>query len=425
MKVIQTTLSNGLRSIVVPLKDNATATVMVLVETGSKYESNTERGLSHFLEHMCFKGTKARPHAMDISRELDGLGAQSNAFTSYEYTGYYAKGEARHVETLFDVISDVYLHSTFPKGEIEKEKGVIVEEINMYEDMPQRQVQELFQSLLYGDQPAGKNIAGTIESVRGFSRKDFVAYHKKHYVPEATLIVVAGGIDEKKIQHLIARVFGSQSPQRKQGKKKTIDTQLAPAVKVKNRNTDQSHLVVGMHTYSVSDEKRNTILSVLSTILAGGMSSRLFEKLREEMGVCYYVRAYNDTYTDHGHLEISVGADTSRVKEVVSTIMAQCSLLKTQRVSENELAKVKEYMVGNMMLELESSDSYANLYGGQAIMRRAVRTPKEIEKQIRAVTAEDIQTIAKEIFVTNNLNLALVGPFKKTDEKFFLPLLQI
>lgn len=425
MKTSQKTLKNGLRTLIIPMKGNPTATVMILVETGSKYETDKEMGLSHFLEHMCFKGTTKRPKAMDISRELDGLGAQSNAFTSHEYTGYYAKGEARHFEKLFDVISDVYLHSTFPEAEIQKEKGVIVEEINMYEDMPHRHVHDLFANLLYGDQPAGRNIAGTRESVRSFSRADFVRYHGKHYVPEATLVVVAGGVDTKKVAAEVARVFGKLPSAKKTGKKKVVDTQRAPAVRIKEKKTDQTHLVLGFRTFPVTDEKRNPALAVLGSVLAGGMSSRLFEKLREEMGVCYYVRAGNDPYTDHGYFEVSVGCDTKRVKEVISVILAECARLKTELVSREELAKVKEYMVGNMLLELESSDAYANFYGGQAILRRPLRTPKEAEKRVRAVTASDIKKVAQQVFKSATLNLALIGPYIKADEKEFIKLLKV
>ncbi|MBP6912220.1 MAG: insulinase family protein [Candidatus Pacebacteria bacterium] len=425
MKIIQKVLSNGLRSVIVPLKDNSTVTVMVLVETGSKYESDKEIGLSHFLEHMCFKGTDKRPHAMDISRELDGLGAQSNAFTSHEYTGYYAKGEGRHFKKLIDIISDVYLNSTFPEIEIEKEKGVIVEEINMYEDMPQRHVQDLFMSLLYPDQPAGKNIAGSRESVRSFSRNDFVSYHKKHYVPKATLVVVSGGIDPQKVENEVKRIFGTIAPSKKIGKKKIFDKQTEPAVKIKEKKTDQTHLVLGFRTFSVKNEKRNPAISVLSTILAGGMSSRLFEKLREEMGVCYYVRASNDIYTDHGYFEISVGCDTKRVQEVIGVILSECIKMKTHRITEQELSKVKEYMLGNMLLELESSDAYANFYGSQAILRRTLRNPKEVERIVRNVTAKEIQQVAKQIFKDNRLNLAMIGPFTKSEEKAFKKLLHV
>ena len=196
MEYKKTILKNGLRVITVPMKDNPTVTVLVLVETGSKYETKAKNGISHFLEHMCFKGTAKRPTAQAISSELDGLGSSYNAFTSQEYTGYYAKSSANHFKKIFDVVSDIYLNSAFPAAEIEKEKGVIVEEINMYEDMPHRHVHDLFASLLYGDTPAGWNIAGTRDNVRAMKREDFVQYHQAHYVPKATTVIIAGKVSE-------------------------------------------------------------------------------------------------------------------------------------------------------------------------------------------------------------------------------------
>ncbi len=199
MKFSKKILKNGLRVVTVPMKDNPTVTVLVLVEAGSKYEEKKSNGISHFLEHMCFKGTIKRPKAIDISKELDSLGSQYNAFTAQEYTGYYAKSDARHFRQIFNIVSDIYLNSTFPEAEIEKEKGVIIEEINMYEDVPQRHVQDLFMKLLYGDQPAGWNIAGEKKNILNMKRDNFVNYHKKHYLPEATVLIVAGQVAEKEV----------------------------------------------------------------------------------------------------------------------------------------------------------------------------------------------------------------------------------
>lgn len=420
MNVTKKVLENGLRLLTIPMKDTETVTVMVLVETGSKYETPSQAGLSHFLEHMCFKGTARRPKAMDISRELDGLGAQSNAFTSHEYTGYYAKAEARHAVTLVDILSDVYLHSTFPGPEIEKEKGVIVEEINMYEDMPQRHVQDLFMHLLYGDQPVGGSIAGTRESVRSFVRDDFVAYHDMHYVPEGTIVVIAGKIDEAVVVSSVTEKFGAISAKEKPGMAPTTDAQSSPAVAIKHRSTDQTHLVLGTRTFPVTDESRSAALTLMASTLAGGMSSRLFERLREDMGACYYVRAYNDAYSDHGFMEISVGADNKRVREIIDVILTECKRLIHEPIPEDELDRVKESVVGSMLLDLESSDAYANLYGGEEVLRRPLLTPREIEARLRAVTAEDIKRVAGEIWKTETLNLALIGPFEESDRQTFL-----
>ena len=413
MNYTKTKLKNGLRVITVPMKDNPTVTVLVLVETGSKYETKEKNGISHFLEHMCFKGTEKRPTAHSISAELDGLGSQYNAFTGQEYTGYYAKSDAKHFKQVFDVVSDIYLNSTFPEAEMEKEKGVIVEEINMYEDMPHRHVQDLFVGLLYGDQPAGWNIAGSRENVRAMTRNDFVAYKKAHYVPKATTVIVAGKVKEKEVAKEIARVFGSLKSTAKSTKKATVDTQSKPAVHLAYKKTDQTHLVLGVRTFDTYD-KRNMSLAVLATILGGGMSSRLFVKLREELGVAYYVRASSDNSTDHGFFEIAAGVSNDRVHEVIREILAECARMVKSPVGAEELAKAKEYMAGNMKLELESSDAWSNFYGGQEVMRKKIKTPEEVERLIRKVTAKDIQKIAQTIFTDKHLNLALIGPFEDT-----------
>ncbi len=412
MKIVKKILENGLRVVVVPMKDNPTVTVLVLVEAGSKYEDKKVSGISHFLEHMCFKGTNKRPKAIDISRELDSIGSQYNAFTAQEYTGYYAKSDAKHFKKIFDIVSDVYLNSTFPESEMQKEKGVIIEEINMYEDMPARHVQDLLMKLLYGDQPAGRNIAGEKKNITMMKRDDFVKYKNEHYLPEATTIVVAGQITEEEVLKEVKKIFGKIARGEKGQKIKTKEDQKKPEVLVKFKKTDQTHFVLALRSYDLFD-KRNMILSVLSGILGGGMSSRLFQKLREEMGVGYYVRAYNDTYTDHGFFQISAGVDNKRIEEVLKAVLDECKKLKNKIVDEEELNKVKECLIGNMKLSLESSDDVANFYGGQELLKKEIKTLDEKIREIRKVTAKQINNFAREIFVNKNLNLCLIGPFKE------------
>jgi predicted Zn-dependent peptidase len=415
MNYTKTKFKNGLRLITVPMKDNPTVTVLVLVEAGSKYEDKKNNGISHFLEHMCFKGTDKRPTAHTIASELDGLGSQYNAFTSQEYTGYYAKSDAKHFKQIFDVVSDIYLNSNFPEVEMQKEKGVIVEEINMYEDMPHRHVGDLLMSLVYKDQPAGYNIAGTRENVRAMTRDDFVRYKKEHYVPSATVVVVSGNVKEKEVVKEVSKVFGDLKKYKKETKKKVVEKQNKPEIIIQNKKTDQTHISFGIRAFNTFD-KKSPILSVLSTILAGGMSSRLFIKLREEMGVAYYVRSSNDAFTDHGLLEISAGVSNDRVFEVIKEILKECTRLTREKVSPEELKKVKEYLSGNMKLELESSDTFSSFYGGQEILKKKIKNPEEVERVIRKVTADDIQKVAKEIFKDNKLNLAVIGPFSDKSE---------
>jgi predicted Zn-dependent peptidase len=421
MKFSKHILKNGLRVITVPMKDNPTVTVLVLVEAGSKYEDKKVNGISHFLEHMCFKGTMKRPKAIDISRELDALGSQYNAFTSQEYTGYYAKSDAKHFTKILDIVSDIYLNSTFPEVEMEKEKGVIIEEINMYEDMPHRHVQDLLTDLLYGDQPAGWSVLGEKKNITGMKREDFVKYKKEHYAPKATTIVVAGKISEKIALKEIKNIFNDLKNTKKVGKKKVVESQKNPKVLLKYKETDQTHFVFGVRTFDLFD-KRNATLDVLSGILGGGMSSRLFQKLREEMGVGYYVRSYNDSSTDHGFFQISAGVDNKRIHEVLEAVLEECRKLKTYEVDEDELEKTKECLIGNMKLSLESSDDIANFYGAQELLKKKIVLAEDRAKELRKVTARDIKDLANSIFVDKNLNLALIGPFK--EEKNFLKILK-
>ena len=412
MKFSKKVLKNGLRVVTIPMKDNPTVTVLVLVEAGSKYETKRVNGISHFLEHMCFKGTVKRPKAIDISKELDALGSQYNAFTAQEYTGYYAKSDAKHFRQILDIVSDIYLNSTFPKAEIQKEKGVIIEEINMYEDMPQRHVQDLIMRLLYGNQPAGWNVTGEKKNILNMRRDDFVRYKANHYLPEATVIIITGQITPKAALQGVSKIFKSVKRGRKIKKVKTKNIQMKPRALIKFKQTDQTHFILGVRTYDLFN-KRNPTLSVLGGILGGGMSSRLFQKLREEMGVGYYVRAYEDAYTDHGFFQISAGVDNGRIEEVIVAILEECQKLKNYEVAEEELNKVKECLIGNMKLSLESTDDIANFYGGQELLKGEIKSAEEKTKEIRAVTARGIKALANNIFKNNKLNLALIGPFKE------------
>ncbi len=397
------------------MADNPTVTVLVLVETGSKYEKKEKNGISHFLEHMCFKGTTNRPNTSDLSKELDGLGCEFNAFTGQEYTGYYAKGKSADFPKLLDILADLYLNPLLKQEEIEKEKGVIVDEINMYDDRPMQKIHEVWMKLLYGDQGAGWSVMGERDVVRAMTRKDFVEYRKAHYVAEATTVIIAGNIDSQDSFKEVIKKFKDISESKKKGKKKTSVSQTSPQVAIEFKQTDQTHFILGVRSFPVYDEK-NSILTVLGGILGSGMSSRLFRKLRDEMGVGYYVHAGNSASSDTGYFAISAGVANDRLDEVIKAVMHELEILKHDLVSEEELTKVKEHLIGMMYLGLESSDDLAEYYGIQEIMRRDLRTPEEKEKRVRAITAEDVRMMARKIFVEKNLNLALIGP-RKDEEK--------
>ncbi len=415
-KVTKHTLPGGLRVILVPRPESIATNVLVLAETGSKYESKRESGLSHFLEHMFFKGTARRPKSSDISVELDALGAQYNAFTSQEYTGYYATVQPKLVDQALDIIADMYQHSTFPAAEIKKESGVIVEEINMYEDLPQRRVQELFAELLYGDQPAGWPIIGSKGTVRSFTQADFINYRDQHYVASATVVVVAGRFNEAALLMKIKKQFAGLPTRPKTPKLKVVEKQQKPALLVKAKPSDQSHLVIGFRTFAAAHQLTDTA-AVLAALLGGSMSSRLFQKIRDELGAAYYVRADNEASTDHGVLTIAVGADNQRVPEIITVILAECAKLASQLVSAGELARVKESMIGHLFLSLESASSLGGFYGAEEIVLGKLSSPERLAKRLRAVTADNVRNVAKKIFKNSNLNLAMIGPFKNR-EKF-------
>ncbi len=407
-------LRNGLRIISVPNKDSLAATILVLVEAGSKYETKEINGLSHFLEHICFKGTTSRPKAIDISGELDSLGASYNAFTGHEYTGYYAKVQARHFDKALDIVADLYQNPLFEEREIEKEKGVVIEEINMYEDLPQKKVQDLITELLYGDQPAGWSIAGKKETIKILTKADFLKYRGEHYVASATTVVVAGKFDENNIFKKVEAKFKNVIEGKKFSKIKTKEIQDQPGVLVRYKKSDQTHLVLALRAYDVYDE-RNYIFELLAHILGGSMSSRLFQRIREEMGAAYYVRSYNDTFTDHGYLAIAVGVDNRRVYDVIEAILDECKKISKNVITDKELQIFKDSMIGNVILGLETSDAVANYYGGQEILKKPIDDPLEFAKQIEKVTAKDIKKAAAALFTDKKLNLALIGPFDKEE----------
>jgi len=411
MNFKKTIFKNGLTLITIPLKDSPSVTVLVTVSAGSKYENKGNNGISHFLEHMCFKGTEKRPKAIDISIELDRIGAQSNAFTSQEFTGYYAKSHPMHFATILGVVSDIYQNPIFDSAEIEKEKGVIIEEINMYEDLPHRSVHDVFMEALYGDQPAGWSIAGTKENVSHMKREDFVAYRDHHYVASATTVVVSGNFDETHIVSQVEKAFEHIPTTNKETKVLVSEIQSGPVIKIKHKETDQTHIVLGVRTYKASDDK-NMALRVLSSILGGGMSSRLFVKLREEMGVGYYVRSGVDEFTDHGYMAVSTGVDVNRVPEVITAVLGELKKLTEGVVPPDEIEKSKEYIIGNMYLGLESSDALAEFYVIQHLLGEKMVTPDEFAIKIKNVTAEDVHMVAQEIIQNSNMTLAIVGNIK-------------
>ncbi len=422
MQYKKTILKNGLRIITVPMEETQSAIGMLLVEAGSDYEKKEINGLSHFLEHMCFKGTKKRT-GDEIKLEIDGMGADSNAFTGEEYTGYYAKAHYKRIGKIIDLISDIYLDPIFPEKDINIERGVIIEEINMYEDLPQKIVGEVFDELLYGDTPAGWRIIGSKENVLKLQRKDFVRYHKKHYVPQKTVLVVAGNIDEKEIIKQAREIFDKIPSSKIIKKKRVEESQKEPSVKIKYKKSDQTHLVIGFRAFDLYDE-RNYTLEVASTILGKGFSSRLFTKMRDELGMCYYTRAWVDEKTDRGSFGVSAGVNNARAFEAVKVIMEEFRKIKNEEIQESEINKAKEFLAGHLATNLETSDDLAQFFGFQELMHEKILKPSDKIKKIKAVTKNQIKKVLKQVFVSKNLNLALIGPFTDKDKTKFKELLK-
>jgi len=423
MKYKKTVLKNGLRIITVPLVDSQSAIGMVLVETGSDYESKEQNGLSHFLEHMVFKETANRTGS-EIRLEIDGMGASANAFTSNEFTGYYAKASKDKIHKIIDLVSDIYLNPTFPQKDIDIERGVIIEEINMYEDLPQQTVVDLWQALLYPDTSAGRPVIGPKENILAFNQKDFVAYHALHYTPAKTVFVVAGGINEKEIIAQLKKIFAEIETQKIAKRNKTKFTQVSPQISIKNKKTDQAHLVVGFRAFE-QHNKKNYILKVAATILGQGFSSRLFIKMRDELGLCYYTKAGLDTYSDRGAFLVRSGVTVKRVREAVSVIMDEFKKLRDIEISQKELQKAKDYIMGNFAIGLETSEDVADYFGFQELLREEILNPKDYIAKIKSVTTKDIQKVLKEIMKTKTLNFALIGPFEEKDSDSFRKLLNV
>jgi len=418
----KTVLKNGLRIITLPMKNTEAVTVLVLVGTGSKYERKETNGISHFLEHLYFKGTKKRPTPISVAETLDRVGGIYNAFTGDDYTGYFAKVSYSRLDLALDWVSDIFLNSLLPEKEIEKERGVIIEEINMTLDNPMSYIQELWSDLLYGDQPAGWPIAGTKENIKKISRQDLSDYRKNQYVAMNTIVAVAGKIDTKGIIKKIENYFSKIKISKSQKKQELVERQQKPELLLYHRDTDQSHICFGVRAHNIFHHSKYA-QELLALILGGMMSSRLFTKVRGELGLAYYINTDTTSNADSGYLITQAGIDNRKIEKAVSVILKQYRRISEEKVSEDELQKAKDYFKGKMSLLLESSDQQAIFYTMQDILEKKILTSEEIFSKIDKVSREDILKLAKDIFRPEKLNLAILGPFKEKNK--FQKLLKI
>lgn len=406
-------LSNGLRILTIPMPSFESATVLVMVAAGSRYETKQNNGISHFLEHMAFKGTEKRPSAMDISSLIDGMGGEFNAFTGKETTGYYIKSAKHHVETSLDVLSDMLQNSKLDPKEIDKERGVIIEEINLYEDMPARKIGDIYEQLLYGDTPMGWDIAGEKDNIRTITREDFQSYMGSLYSASNMTVVVAGGIDQERVVEQVEKYFGNMEKFEPIKHQPITESQEKPELLIKHKQTEQIHIALGVRTVDINSDRRYP-LSVLSAILGGGMSSRLFHEVREKRGLAYYVRSHADEYADAGTLVSTAGIDPKRVVDAVEVMVQEYGKVKegVKGLTDDELKKAKEYLKGHFVLDLEDSRSVASYYAHAELLEKTIENPDEVIEKIEKVTKEEVEAVGRDFFVDKGLNLALIGNFE-------------
>ena len=411
MKPDKGILKNNLRVVTTQMSGVQSVTVMILVRSGSRYEDKRTNGIAHFAEHMFFKGTKSRPTATDISSLIDGIGGEFNAFTSKEFTGYYIKAAKDHLNLCLDVVSDMLLNSLFVQEEINRERNVINEEIRMYLDTPMRYVPEVYDALLYGDQPLGWDTAGTIESLKNVNQKDFFKYIDDYYTPSNMLVVVSGGVTPEKAKVTTDEYMGRIKDRKVKGFKKVKISQKKPQVKIFHKDSEQAHFCLGVRSYPIGHKNRYK-MAVLNTILGASMSSRLFVQLRERRGLGYYVRSGIEEYHDAGSLVAQAGVMPKNIEKATKVILDEFGKLATEVVSEVELKKAKEYLKGKLILDMEDSKEVANLFGMMEILEGKTRSTTELIDNVEKVSAKDVQSVAEDIFKDQSLNLAVVGPFK-------------
>lgn len=423
MKPILKKLKNGMTVILMPQKGAASMTLQVLVRVGSRYESKEINGASHFIEHLMFKGTKKRPDTLSISKELDRYGAEYNAFTSKDLTAYYIKMDARQTPLAVDMLHDMIFHSKYDQKEMNRERGVIVEEINMYEDNPRMHIEDLLEETLYPNHKLGWNIAGPREVIKKVTREQLVTYRDRYYIPSRVTIAVAGKLIPG-LMPLLEKTFGKVKQPSKPSDAGfdafTTPGALEKPVTLQHKKTEQVQLGMAFHGLAYGD-KRIPAATLLGTILGGTMSSRLFIQVRERRGLCYSINASHQSYEDTGLFAVMSGLEKTRLHEAVKVIWQELKRTTKELVSPEELRRAKDHLKGKLTLAFEDSATQADWYGKQWVFQRKALTPEERLKQIEQVTAADIRAVAKLLFRPEHLAASVIGPFedKAAVEKMF------
>jgi predicted Zn-dependent peptidase len=422
MKYIKKTLSNGLTIIEVPSHDAESVVVDFFVKTGSRSETPKENGISHFLEHFLFKGTKKYPSAMAISEVVDAIGGEMNANTGKEHTQYYIKAASKHLPLIFEILTDMIQCPLLDKDELEREKGVIVEEINMYKDTPMAEIDNVLEGKMWPGEPLGRDIAGTKELVTKFTREMFVDYIGRHYQAPNMILGVSGKYDSRQLEKLIEKYWKPHPKHAFHGWDKTKDKQTAPRISIQYKDTQQAHLALGFKSYAYSDA-RNSAVSVLAAILGGGMSSRLFSEVREKRGLAYYVRAMPGAYQDTGSFTITSGVQVDKITDAIQVILGELKKIKDVPVDKREIQKAKEYIKGKTTLALEDNQVRLDWFLERTAFHKTIATPVEVFKRIDSVTGKDIAKVASELFINKAMTLAIIGPYKQ--EKQFKKVLDV
>jgi predicted Zn-dependent peptidase len=414
----RTTLSNGTRVLTAPMDHAQSVSCFVMFAAGSRYERREESGIAHFAEHMFFKGTERRPTARDIATEIDSIGGEFNAFTGKELTGYYVKCAAETRDVALDVLVDMLRNSRFDAGEIDREKGVIVEEMNMYADTPRSYVGNVWDRHVYGDQPLGWDVIGTEETVRGATRETFMGYLDRWYLPERTVVGLGGKIGDDLVARL-EELLGDVPTGTTGAPDPVVLPENGSPVRIHTKQSDQAHVVIGARSYPHGHPDRY-VLQLLSTVLGGGMSSRLFTEVRERRGLAYYVFSANQSYADAGTIGAQAGVDLTRIDEAVETIVAELRRISRESVPAEELEKARSFAKGRFVLGLESPHATIMFGLRREILEGGAVEPTEVLEGLDAVTTEDVARVAADL-LGGELQLALIGPFDEPER--FEPLL--
>lgn len=403
------TLKNGLRFVSAEKKDAKTVALLLMIKVGSRYETPSQWGMAHFLEHMVFKGTKKRPNTMAIAEYLDKIGGDYNAFTGDEYTGFHAHVAKEHCEKAVDFICDLVGQPLFKENDFNVEKGVITEEIKLHQDMPMHVVDDLFSEAMFGDDPLAHRVAGSIETIKNMTLRAISKFYQKYYQSgQMAMVAVAKKETLAKIKLSINKYYSNQTGQNKKISPNKVVKGVPRAV-YQTKPIEQGNLIIGFEGPAFSSTDRYPMM-LLCDLLGGMMSSRMFLNIREKQGLCYYIKTGMNSFESCGILSTQAGVDPKNLTKTVKAILKEYQNIKNQSISPDELKKAKEYAKGKLALGIEDSEEIASFYGHQVILAGKILSPEEIIKKIDSVSAVDILEVAKKYFTRETLTLAAVSP---------------